>query len=80
MRRATEEISRKQAALRQAEAELVKMRVETLAHNTQIEAIRKAIEELSEKIGSLQTPQLDGRDSLKQLEALSEEIEKMRKR
>ena len=59
LRRAMEEINAKQEALHQAEAELVKMRIETLANKTQIEAIRKAIEDLSAKSASLRGLQPD---------------------
>ena len=55
------------------------MRTSALAASGEIDAIRRALAELAAKRnagGDLL--QLDGRDILKQLESLSEEIEKLR--
>jgi len=76
LRRATEEINAKQEALRQAQAELTKMRLETLAARTRIEAVRKAVEELSAAT-SAQPGRLDDATLRKQLETIVKEIEEL---
>ena len=80
LRRATQEINARQEALRQAEAELVKMRLETLAKNTQIEAMRKSMAELSEAMKAEQLGQLKEEALRKQLEAVRKQINDLRAR
>ena len=80
LRRATEEVNAKQEALHQAQAELAKMQVETLARNTQIDAIRRAMAELSASVASTRLNQLK-EDALRQeIEAIRKQMEKLRAR
>ena len=80
LHRATQEIIARQEALHQAEAELVKMRLETLAKNTQIEAMRKSMAELSEAMKAEQLGQLKEEALRKQLEAVRKQIDDLRAR
>jgi beta-lactamase regulating signal transducer with metallopeptidase domain len=79
VRRAADEINRKQEALRQVQEDLA-VRTATLASKARIEAIRQAMAELAAKRDSVGNLQLDSQDIMRQLEALTEEIEKMRAR
>ncbi len=80
LRRATEEVNSKQEALQQAQAALAKMQVETLARNTQIDAIRRAMAELSASMASSRFNQLK-EDALRQeIEAIRKQMEKLRAR
>jgi beta-lactamase regulating signal transducer with metallopeptidase domain len=80
LRRATEEVNAKQEALHQAQAELAKMQVETLARNTQIDAIRKSMAELSASVASSRLNELK-EDALRQeIEAIRKQMEKLRAR
>jgi beta-lactamase regulating signal transducer with metallopeptidase domain len=80
LRRATTEINEKQQALQQAQADVAKMRVETLAANAKIEAIRQAIVELSAKSAALRNGQLDEAAIRKQLESIRQAIEDLNAR
>jgi predicted nucleic acid-binding Zn-ribbon protein len=51
--RATEELGLKQEAIRQAQAEISKMRIESLASKAQIEAMQKALSEMSAELSKL---------------------------
>jgi len=53
LRRATEELGLKQEAIRQAQAEISKMRIESLASKAQIEAMQKALSEMSAELSTL---------------------------
>ena len=79
LHRAAKDLARQETQLLLKEGELAKMRTSVLAASGEIDAIRQALAELAAKRnagGNLL--QLDGRDIMKQLEALSEEIEKLR--
>ncbi len=78
LHRAAQDLARHESKLLMAEEELAKMRASALASGDQMEMLRKAIAELEVKKIAAGNFQLDGRDIAKQLEALSEEIEKMR--
>ena len=78
LRRATEEINTKQETLRQAQAELARMRLETLASRTTIEALRKAVEELSAAATSAQPGRLDDATLQKLLETIMRQVEQVR--
>jgi beta-lactamase regulating signal transducer with metallopeptidase domain len=80
LRRATQEIIARQEALHQAEAELVKMRLETLAKNTQLEAMRRSMAELSAAMNAEQLGQLKEEALRKQLEAVRKQIDDLRAR
>ena len=77
LRRATEEVGLKQEAIRQAQAEMAKMRIESLAAKAQIEVMQKTLSEFSAKSAA---SQLDGREMQKLLDELSAEIAKLRAR
>lgn len=79
MRRAAQEIAREQLQLAQTQAALEKMKSDVLAKNTDIEAIRKAMAELSARHAAL-TAQSDLTEMRKQIEAIREELQKLRAR
>jgi hypothetical protein len=78
LHRAAQDLVRHQSKLLMAEEELAKIRASALASSDQMEMLRKAVAALEVKKIAAGNFQLDGRDIAKQLEALSEEIEKMR--
>lgn len=80
LRRATEEVNAKQEALHQAQAELAKMQLETLARNTQIDAIRKAMAELSASVASSRLNELKEDALREEIEAIRKQMEKLRAR
>jgi len=80
VQRAAGEIRLKQEALHQAQADLVKMRLETLANNTQIEVIRKAIEGLAVASKAAPLNQVDEAQLRKEIDAIITQIEKLRAR
>jgi len=80
LRRATQDIIAKQEALRLAQAELAKMRLETLAKDTQIEAIRRSVAELSAAMTSARLGQLKDEALRKEIEAIRKQIEALRAR
>ena len=53
LRRATDDVAIKQEAIRQAQAEIAKMRVATLATRTQMEVMQKEIDELNKELSKL---------------------------
>ena len=77
LRRATEEINARRDALRQAQAELAKMRLETLAAHTQMEALRRAVGELSSTATSAELGRLNEEALRKQLETIVKQIEEL---
>jgi beta-lactamase regulating signal transducer with metallopeptidase domain len=80
LRRAMMEINEKQSALQQAQAELAKMRVETLAANTKIEAVRNALVELVARSAALRKELLDDAEMRKQIESVRQALEDLRVR
>jgi beta-lactamase regulating signal transducer with metallopeptidase domain len=79
MRRAAQEIAKQQLQLAQTQAALEKMKSDVLAKNADIEAIRKAMAELSARHAAL-TAQPDLSEMRKQIEAIREEVQKLRAR
>jgi len=77
LRRATEEVGLKQEAIRQAQAEIAKMRIESLTAKAQIEGMQKTLSEFSAKSAA---SQLDSREMQKLLDELSAELAKLRAR
>ena len=77
LRRATEEVGLKQEAIRQAQAEMAKMRIESLAAKAQIEVMQKTLSEFSAKSAA---SQFDRREMQKLLDELSAELAKLRAR
>jgi beta-lactamase regulating signal transducer with metallopeptidase domain len=77
LRRATAEVGLKQEAIRQAQAEMAKMRIESLAAREQIEVMQKTLSDFSAKSAA---SQLDRREMQKLLDELSAEISKLRAR
>ena len=77
LRRATEEVGLEQEAIRQAQAEIAKMRIESLAARTQFEVMQKTLSEFSAKSAA---SQLDSREMQKLLDELSAELAKLRVR
>ena len=77
LRRATAEVGLKQEALRQAQADLAKMKVESLATRQQIDALQRTLLEFS---ASHAAAQLDTQTVQKLIEDLSAELAKMRAR
>ena len=77
LRRATAEVGLKQEAIRQAQAEVAKMRIESLADRTQIEAMQQALSEFSAKKAAAQ---FDSREMQKAIDELSKELAKLRAR
>jgi beta-lactamase regulating signal transducer with metallopeptidase domain len=77
LRRATEEVGLKQEAIRQAQAEMAKMRIDSVAIRTQIEAMQKTLSEASAQTAA---PQFDRREMQKLIDELSKELEKLRAR
>ena len=77
LRRATNEVGLKQEAIRQAQAEIAKMRIEALAARTQFEVMEKTLSEFSAKSAA---SQLDSREMQKLLDELSAELAKLRAR
>ena len=53
LRRATDDVATKQEAIRQAQAEIAKMRIDTLATRTQMEVMQKEIDELNKELSKL---------------------------
>ena len=53
LRRATDDVAIKQEAIRQAQAEIAKMRIDTLATRTQLEMMQKEIDELNKELSKL---------------------------
>ena len=80
MLRASDDIRMKQNALQEAQAEVAKMRLETLAAKTQIEVIRNAIEQLAAASKSAPLNQLDETQLRKELDEVLKQIEKLRAR
>jgi beta-lactamase regulating signal transducer with metallopeptidase domain len=77
LRRATEEVRIKQEAIRQAQAEVAKMRTESLAARTQIEAMQKALSDFSAKKAA---SQFDSREVQKLIDDLTAQLAKLRVR
>jgi beta-lactamase regulating signal transducer with metallopeptidase domain len=77
LREATKELGLKQEAIRQAQAEIAKMRLESLVTRTQIEAMQKALSDFSAKSVA---SQLNSREMQKMLDELNAELSKMRAR
>jgi beta-lactamase regulating signal transducer with metallopeptidase domain len=77
LRRATEEVGLKQEAIRQAQAEIAKMRIESLTAKAQIEVMQKTLSEFSAKSAA---SQLDRREMQKLIDELSAELAKLRVR
>jgi beta-lactamase regulating signal transducer with metallopeptidase domain len=80
LRRAMTEINEKQTALQQAQAEVAKMRVEALAADTKIEAVRNALAELIAKSAALRKDKLDDAWIRKQIESIGQALEDLKKR
>ena len=77
LRRATKEVGLKQEAIRQAQAEIAKMRIESLTAQAQIEVMQKTLSEFSAKSAA---SQLDRREMQKLIDELSAELAKLRAR
>ncbi len=77
LRRATAEVGLKQEAIRQAQADMAKMRIESLAAKEQIEVMQKTLSEFSAKSAA---SQLDSREMQKLIDELSTELAKLRAR
>ena len=77
LRRATEEVGLEQEAIRQAQAEIAKMRIESLTAKAQMEVMQKTLSEFSAKSAA---SQLDRREMQKLLDELSAELAKLRVR
>jgi hypothetical protein len=77
LRRATEDVGLKQEAIRQAQAEIAKMRIESLATKTQIEAMQKSLSDFSAKRAAAQ---FDRQEMQRLIGELSRELAKMRAR
>ena len=77
LRRATKEVGLKQEAIRQAQAEIAKMRIESLTAKAQIEVMQKTLSDFSAKSAA---SQLDRREMQKLIDELSAELAKLRAR
>ena len=77
LRRATREVGLKQEAIRQAQAEIAKMRIESLTAKAQIEVMQKTLSDFSAKSAA---SQLDRREMQKLIDELSAELAKLRAR
>jgi beta-lactamase regulating signal transducer with metallopeptidase domain len=77
LRQATEDVGLKQEAIRQAQAELAKMRIESLATRTQIEAMQRTLSEFSAKNAAAQ---IDRDEMQKLIKELNAELAKLRAR
>ena len=77
LRRATREVGLKQEAIRQAQVEIAKMRIESLTAKAQMEVMQKTLSEFSAKSAA---SQLDRREMQKLLDELSAELAKLRAR
>ncbi len=77
LREATKELSLKQEAIRQAQAELAKMRIESLASKAQVETMQKALSDFSAKSAA---QQFDRQQMQKLIDELNAELAKMRVR
>jgi len=77
LRRATEEVGLKQEAIRQAQVEMAKMRMESSAARAQIELMQKTLSDFSAKSAA---SQFDRREMQKMLDELNAEIAKLRTR
>lgn len=77
LRRATEEVGLKQEAIRQAQAEMAKMRIESLATRTQIEVMKKTLSEFAAQTAA---PQFDRREMQKLIDELNRELGSLRAR
>ena len=77
LRRATEEVGLEEEAIRQAQAEIAKMRIESLTAKAQMEVMQKTLSEFSAKSAA---SQLDSREMQKLLDELSAELAKLRAR
>ena len=77
LRRATDDMGLRREALRQAEAELAKMKVDALAAGKQVEAMQKVLSEFSAKNAA---SQFDRQQMQKLIDDLSAELAKMRAR
>ena len=77
LRRATKEVGLKQEAIRQAQAEIAKMRIESLTAKAQMDVMQKTLSEFSAKSAA---SQLDRREMQKLLDELSAELAKLRVR
>ena len=73
---ATRELGLKQEAIRQAQAELAKMRLESLASKAQVETMQKALSDFSAKSAQ----QFDRQQMQKLIDELNAELAKMRVR
>ena len=74
---ATKELGLKQEAIRQAQAELAKMRLESLASKAQVETMQKALSDFSAKSAA---QQFDRQQMQKLIDELNAELAKMRVR
>jgi beta-lactamase regulating signal transducer with metallopeptidase domain len=74
---ATRELGLKQEAIRQAQAELAKMRLESLASKAQVETMQKALSDFSAKSAA---QQFDRQQMQKLIDELNAELAKMRVR
>ena len=77
LRRATNEVGLKQEAIRQAQAEIAKMRIESLTAKAQIEVMQKTLSDFSAKSAA---SQLDRREMQKLIDELSAELAKLHAR
>jgi uncharacterized coiled-coil DUF342 family protein len=80
LRRATEDINAKQAALYEAEAELKKMQLKTLAADAQIKALGKSMEQLAAASKAVPLNQLDEAQFRQKIDELIKQIETLRAR
>jgi hypothetical protein len=80
LNRATADIAARQQALVEAQAELQKMRIESLSRKTQIEAVRKAVVEMATKASLLRGAQIDAKELQKQLESVTKALEDLNPR
>jgi chromosome segregation ATPase len=77
LRQATRDLGLKQEAIREAQAELAKMRVEALANKTQIDVMQKTLSEFSAKSAAAQ---FDRQEMQKLIDELNKELSKLRGR
>jgi beta-lactamase regulating signal transducer with metallopeptidase domain len=77
LRQATRDLGFKQEAIREAQAELAKMRVEALANKTQIDVMQKTLSEFSAKSAAAQ---FDRQEMQKLIDELNKELSKLRGR
>lgn len=77
LRRATEELGLKQEAIRQAQVEMSKMRLDSVATKAQIEAMQKTLSEFAAKTAA---SQIDRQEMQRLIEQLSRELGQLRGR